>query len=108
MKVCVHGLWHLGTVTSACLASVGHEVIGLDEDQVTISGLSKGKAPLFEPGLDDLIQRGIKTGNLRFSSSTTEATADVEVLWVAYDTPVDDDDRADVDFVISKIESVLH
>lgn len=107
MKVCVQGLWHLGSVTSACLASVGHDVCGFDADQATTSGLSNGKAPLHEPGLDDLLQKGIASGNLRFSSSAVKATADAEVLWVAYDTPVDDDDRADVDFVIGQIEAVL-
>lgn len=107
MKVCVQGLWHLGSVTAACLASVDHDVWGFDSDQATISGLSNGKAPLHEPGLDDLLQKGIASGNLRFTSSAVKATADAEVLWVAYDTPVDDDDRADVDFVIDQIEAIL-
>lgn len=107
MRVCVQGLWHLGSVTAACLASVGHDVIGLDADQATIDGLSKGKAPLFEPGLDELLQHGLAASKLRFSSSANEAAANAEVLWVAYDTPVDDEDRADVDFVIGQIESVL-
>lgn len=107
MKVCVQGLWHLGSVTVACLASVGHDVVGFDADQATISGLSMGKAPLHEPGLDDLLQSGITSGKLRFSSLAADAVAEAEVLWVAYDTPVDDDDRADVDFVIDQILAVL-
>ena len=44
MEVCVQGLWHLGSVTAACLASVGHDVIGLDTDQTTIDGLAQGRA----------------------------------------------------------------
>lgn len=107
MKVCVQGLWHLGSVTAACLASVGHDVLGLDADQRTINGLSQGKAPLFEPGLDDLLQAGITKGNLRFTTSIDDAAADADVLWVAFDTPVDDNDRADVDFVLNQIKSVL-
>ena len=47
MKVCVQGLWHLGSVTTACLASVGHHVAGLDADAATIEKLAQGKAPLF-------------------------------------------------------------
>jgi UDPglucose 6-dehydrogenase len=107
MKVCVQGLWHLGSVTAACLASVGHDVVGLDADQGTIDGLSQGKAPLFEPGLDELLQEGIAKGKLRFTASVTDAAADAEVLWVAFDTPVDDDDRADVEYVLDQIKRVL-
>lgn len=107
MKICVQGLWHLGSVTAACLASVGHDVIGFDSDQATIDDLSNGKAPLFEPGLDDLIQNGLASSKLKFLSSANVATANVEVLWVAYDTPVNENDQADVEFVISQIEGVL-
>lgn len=107
MKVCVQGLWHLGSVTAACLAAVGHDVVGLDADQKTIDGLNQGKAPLFEPGLDDLLQAGIANGRLRFTTNINDAAADAEVLWVAFDTPVDDEDRADVEFVLNQIKGVL-
>ncbi|WP_104430026.1 UDP-glucose dehydrogenase family protein [Methylobacter tundripaludum] len=107
MKVCVQGLWHLGSVTAASLASVGHDVVGLDADQKTIDGLNQGKAPLFEPGLDDLLQVGITKGRLRFATDIANAAADAEVLWITFDTPVDDDDRADVEFVLNQIKNVL-
>ena len=107
MNVCVQGLWHLGCVTAACLASIGHRVIGLDADQSKLENLSQGKAPISEPRLDDLIQQGIAAGNLRVALSVAEAVRDIEVLWVAYDTPVDDDDRADVEFVLDQIKHVL-
>jgi len=107
MKVCVQGLWHLGSVTAACLASVGHDVMGLDAEKKTIAGLNHGKAPLFEPGLDDLLAAGITNGKLHFTTSIVDAVAYAEILWVAFDTPVDDDDRADVEFVLNQIKSVL-
>jgi UDPglucose 6-dehydrogenase len=107
MKVCVQGLWHLGSVTAACLASLGHDVVGLDAVEQTIKNLSQGKAPLLEPGLDDLLQAGIDQGRLWFSADPAQALAGAEVLWVAYDTPVDDDDRADVAFVQGQVQSVL-
>jgi len=107
MKVCVQGLWHLGSVTSACLASLGHEVIGLDEDAFVITNLLQGKAPLFEPGLDELIKISIENRNLNFSRPTNNALSVAEVLWVTFDTPVDDNDQADVEFVQEKIQSVL-
>ena len=107
MKICVQGLWHLGSVTAACLASVGHDVVGLDGDSNNISNLNQGKAPLFEPGLDEMIQNEINEGHLRFVQSSREALADAELLWVTFDTPVDEEDHADVEFVLGKIKSVL-
>jgi len=107
MKVCVQGLWHLGSVTAACLASVGHDVTGLDADDATIEKLAQGKAPLFEPGLDDLLQADIANGKLKFSTSPALALEGAEVLWVAFDTPVDDEDQADVAFVQGQIQMAL-
>lgn len=107
MKVCVQGLWHLGSVTAGCLASVGHEVIGLDFDEHVIRGLRAGKPPIFEPGLEEMIGVGLDSGRLRFSASLEELPSDIELLWVAYDTPVDEDDVADVDFVVAQVEAAL-
>ena len=107
MKVCVQGLWHLGSVTAACLASLGHEVTGLDSDVDTIKKLVLGKAPLFEPGLDHMVQTGIVNGMLKFSTSPALALEGAEVLWVAFDTPVDDEDHADVAFVQGQIQLAL-
>ena len=107
MKVCVQGLWHLGSVTAAGLASVGHDVIGLDSDGGTIMNLSLGLAPMFEPGLDELIKVGLDAGRLKFSSDARHALDDVDVLWVTFDTPVDEEDRADVEFVRHQVQEVL-
>ena len=107
MRICVLGLWHLGSVTAACLASLGHRVVGLDFDAARIANLNQGIAPVLEPGLEDLIGRGLASGNLRFASTVGDPTTDVEVLWVACDTPVDDDDDADTESVMRQIERVL-
>jgi len=106
MKICVQGLWHLGSVTAACLASVGHKVVGLDPEAAIVS-LKRGEAPIFEPGLDDLLHAGISRGNLTFSCNPAEALSGAEVLWVAFGTPVDDDDQADVAFVQNQIQVAL-
>jgi UDPglucose 6-dehydrogenase len=107
MKVCVQGLWHLGSVTAACLASIGHEVVGLDRNSKVIENLNIGLPPIFEPGLEKLISRGLKEGQLRFSTSPEEALRGAQILWVTLDTPVDDDDNADIDFVINEIKHSL-
>src|SRR5436190_20037882 len=99
MNICVQGLWHLGTVTAACMASVGTCVVGFDYDTKTVEGLASGVPPLFEPGLEDIVKRGLADGRLSFSDQVEEAVRDIELLWIAYDTPVDEEDHADVDYV---------
>jgi len=107
MKVCVQGLWHLGTVTAACLASLGNEVVGLDFDAGVVEGLNQGRPPLLEPGLEALVKAGLASGRLKFKSRAEKALQDIEVLWVAYDTPVDDNDNADVEYVFAQIQRAL-
>jgi UDPglucose 6-dehydrogenase len=106
MTVAVAGLWHLGTVTAACLASRGIQTIGYDSDTETVRKLQGGEPPLFEPGLADLLRSGLDRGTLRFTSAPGDLRA-AEILWVAWDTPVDDQDRADVDFVIRELMALL-
>src|SRR5262249_42770064 len=106
MRVAVYGLWHLGCVTAACLAEAGHDVIGLDLDADTIAGLYAGPTPLNEPGLSELIHASCAAGRLTFTTSPVEALRDADVLWVAFDTPVDDHDEADVGFVRARLEQV--
>ncbi len=101
------GLWHLGSVTAACLAEVGHDVVGVDYDSSNVNALNQGEAPLFEPGLDKMIDNAIKKGNLCFTEKARDVISDVEVLWVTFDTPVEDDDQADVEYVLDKIKAVL-
>jgi len=97
MKVCVLGLWHLGSVTAAGLAALGHQVVGFDFDAPRVAQLNAGFAPVFEPGLEELIRLGLASGRLRFSAALAEAIRDRDVLWVAYDTPVDAHGNADLD-----------
>lgn len=103
MKVCVLGLWHLGTVTAACLASDGHEVTGLDFNPEAIQRLQAGQPPLFEPGLEDLVKSGLEQKRLRFTNDIAYAVDGAQIVWVTYDTPVDEQDRANVEFVIERV-----
>ena len=102
MKIVVAGLFHLGCVTAACLAKGGHDVIGYDADATIINKLQAGQAPIFEPGLDDLIQAGNLANKLRFSADLNDVS-DADIVWITYDTPVDDNDIADVSYVTDKI-----
>ncbi|MGO9019004.1 MAG: UDP-glucose dehydrogenase family protein [Syntrophobacteraceae bacterium] len=99
MNIAVLGMWHLGTVVAGCLASANYSVIAFDQNEETIRALKDGKPPVNEPGLEDLVRSGMGKGLLRFSSSPEDVSWS-DIVWVAYDTPVDDEDQADVDFVI--------
>src|SRR5688572_30579976 len=103
VKVCVYGLWHLGSVTAACLAAAGHDVRGLDPDDGRIRDLTAGKPPIMEPGLAELVLEGRKAGRLKFFGDAREAIGGCALVWVTFDTPVDDDDRADTQYVIDRI-----
>jgi len=107
MKVCVQGLWHLGSVTAACLADAGIPTVGLDDQEPVIAELSRGVPPLFEPGLAELTRRGLDSGTLSFTTDIQKAVGDADVVWVAFDTPVDEEDRADTDFVIRHVEALF-
>jgi len=100
MRVCVSGLWHLGTVTAACLAAAGHDVVGHDTDTQRAELLASGRSPIQEPGLDALLAEGLASGRLRFSSDLATAAHESQVVWISHDTPVDDSDRADPDSVV--------
>lgn len=103
MRIAVAGLWHLGCVTAAGLASAGHDVIGYDPDAERIAALRRGRAPLLEPGLEPLLEQGLARGRLAFTSDACEAARDADALWVAADTPLDDEDRADLAPVCSLV-----
>jgi UDPglucose 6-dehydrogenase len=107
LNVAVLGLWHLGPVTAAALAALGHRVVGFDFDEQRVAQLNAGIVPVFEPGLEDLVRCGLKSGKLRFSSTCREAIQDADVLWITYDTPVDPEGNPDTDWVASQIAQAV-
>jgi UDPglucose 6-dehydrogenase len=107
VKLSVAGLWHLGSVTAACLASAGHDVTGFDPDANVVRRLTDGQPPIFEPGLPELVRKACREGHLRFSPDPRDAVRESEVVWIAWDTPVDRDDRADVEAVIANAALLL-
>jgi UDPglucose 6-dehydrogenase len=106
MKIVVQGLWHLGCVTAACCAK-HFPVTGLDFDAANIAKLNQGKAPMFEPGLNELIAAGLAAKKLSFTTDAKTACADTDVLWLCYDTPVNEDDESDVEFVLGNLRRAL-
>ena len=107
MNVTVFGLWHLGCVTAACTAAADNHVVGLDLDEKVVAGLRSGTPPINEPGLAELISSEQKAGRLSFTTGPAEALKGAEVLWIAFDTPVNERDEADVAFVRNQIEKIV-
>lgn len=106
MRVCAYGLWHLGSVTAACLAE-HTPTAGHDPDEAMLSKLLAGQPPVFEPGLAQLVQAGLSAGRLSFSHNLASSVRSADVVWVTFDTPVDDNDLADVDFVARQVEALF-
>jgi UDPglucose 6-dehydrogenase len=106
MRLTVYGLWHLGSVTAASVAEAGNDVVGLDSDSAVVEGLWSGRPPLFEPGLKELIGSGLSAGKLRFTTDAGNALRDADVLWVCIDTPVNDNDEADVAAVRAALDRI--
>src|SRR4051812_15281900 len=106
MKVVVYGLWHLGCVTAACVAAAGDRVVGLDLAEFVADDLRAGHPPIYEPGLEELIAGETVAGRLSFTREPAEALRDADVLWVTFDTPVDENDVADVGFVQRQLDAL--
>ncbi|MFI5955295.1 UDP-glucose dehydrogenase family protein [Cryptosporangium sp. NPDC051539] len=87
MRLTVIGTGYLGAVHAACMAEVGHDVLGVDVDQAKISALAEGRAPFFEPGFPEVLARNLENGRLRFSTSPAEAAAFGDVHFVCVGTP---------------------
>jgi UDPglucose 6-dehydrogenase len=107
-RIAVLGLWHLGSVTAACLAEAGFEVVGIDPDPAVVQDLLAGRPVVSEPGLADLISAQQARGRLRFTGAEDRAaTAGAQLVWIAFDTPVDDRDVADSDWVLEQAAGLL-
>ena len=89
-KIVVIGLWHQGVVGAACMADIGYDVVAADHDEERIKKLREGNAPLFEPGLDDLIKKELQNGHLTFTSNILEAVVGRKEIMIMFDIPVDE------------------
>lgn len=89
------GLWHLGTVYSACLAKLGVKVTAFDFDTKVIEQLNKGKAPILEPGLNEIVIENLNK-NLHYTSNPKEAINNKDYVFICLDIPVDESDRIDI------------
>lgn len=106
MKVSVIGTGYVGLVTGTCLAEIGHEVTCIDINKDKVEQLKRGESPIYEIGLQDLLNRNIKQEKLFFSNEYT-SVKDAEVTFLAVGTPSADDGSADLSYLYSALDSVL-
>lgn len=106
MKIVVVGTGYVGLVTGACLAEVGIDVICVDVNSEKIENLKKGILPIYEPGLDEIVERTFKKGRLRFSTSLSEAIIGAQVAFIAVGTPPGEDGSADLQYVIQVANTI--
>jgi len=101
MRVAVIGTGYVGLVTGACLAAVGHDVVGMDDNPAKIAVLGQGGLPIYEPHLADLVAQTTRAGRLRFTTDVAEAVRDAAVIFICVNTPPRPDGEADLSYVES-------
>jgi len=106
MKISVFGTGYVGLVTGACLAEVGHDVICMDVDQGKIDQLNNGILPIWEAGLDDIVQRNREDGRLRFTTDADLVVAHGLIQLIAVGTPPDEDGSADLQYVLAVAKTI--
>lgn len=100
------GTGYVGLVTGVCFAGTGNDVTCLDIDPRKIEALRNGRCPIYEPGLEELLERNIKNGRLRFTTDAAQAYADADVIFICVGTPSDDSGQADLKYVFTAADDI--
>ena len=106
MNVTVVGTGYVGLVAGACFAETGVQVVCADVDAVKIEGLTRNALPIFEPGLEALVERNQRQGRLTFTTAVGEAVRSADVVFIAVGTPPDEDGSADISHVLSVADEI--
>jgi nucleotide sugar dehydrogenase len=99
--VSVIGSGYVGTVVAACLARLGHSVIAVESDRAKLAQLTRGRAPFFEPGLDELISEGLAASKLQFSDDLAHAMANSDIVFLCVGTPSGEDGLPDMGAMVA-------
>jgi UDPglucose 6-dehydrogenase len=106
MKITVIGTGYVGLVTGTCFAEMGNEVVCVDIDTAKVEKLKQGIIPIYEPGLEEMVLRNYKAGNLNFSTSLKEGMQGAEIAFIAVGTPMGDDGSADLKYVLGVAKEI--
>jgi UDPglucose 6-dehydrogenase len=106
MQISIFGTGYVGLVTGSCLAEVGHNVFCMDRDKIKIEKLNSGIIPIWEPGLEGLIERNVKAGRLKFTTDASKTVRHGDVQFISVGTPPDEDGSADIQYVLEVAEEI--
>ena len=99
MELSIIGSGYVGLVSGACFAEVGHTVVCVDNDQKKVESLQAGRIPIYEPGLEELVQRNVAAGKMRFTNSIEDGVDNTEVVFIAVPTPPQADGSVDLSYI---------
>jgi UDPglucose 6-dehydrogenase len=99
MNITIVGSGYVGLVTGACFADVGHHVICIDNDQRKIAALQSGRIPIYEPGLQEIVQRNVSSHRLRFTRDIKDGVDNSEIIFIAVPTPPQADGSVDLTYI---------
>ncbi|WP_028391943.1 UDP-glucose dehydrogenase family protein [Bacillus cihuensis] len=108
MNITVAGSGYVGLVTGVCLAELGHRVICSDIQEEKIAMLQSGRSPIYEPGLEALLEKNLQCGNLHFTTNPQYAYEDAEIIFIAVGTPEQQDGTANLAYVCEVAHSIAH
>ena len=106
MTIAIFGSGYVGLVTGTCFAAAGVDVIGVDIDPAKLAALQGGECPIYEPGLQSLMQEAMQAGRLSFTADAAAAIAAAQILFIAVGTPPDEDGSADLQYVLAVARSI--
>ncbi len=107
MRIAMIGAGYVGLVSGACFSDFGHQVVCVDTDTAKVDALNNGEIPIFEPGLDELVEQNRKQGRLRFVSDIALAAKDADVIFIAVGTPSRrGDGHADLSYVYAAAKDI--
>ncbi|MDX1496168.1 MAG: UDP-glucose/GDP-mannose dehydrogenase family protein, partial [Salinisphaeraceae bacterium] len=106
MRISLFGAGYVGLVTGLCLAEDGHQVAIMDTDKERVRKLANGELPIYEPGLEDLLENNLKQGRVRFVDDVNAAVTHGDVLFITVGTPPDEDGSADLRHVLAVAQSI--
>ena len=107
MNICMIGAGYVGLVSAACFSDFGWNVTCVEKDSGKIAQLGRGEIPIYEPGLDDLVEKNVRAGRLRFTGELAAAVREADLIFLAVGTPMRrGDGYADLSYVYQAVEEI--
>jgi len=106
MRIAVIGTGYVGLVVGACFADTGNEVVCVDKDEAKVRGLRRGKIPIFEPGLEEVVKRNVAEDRLSFTQDLKSAVQKSDIIFIAVGTPMGEDGSADLQHVLGAAKEI--